>query len=483
MSESAPLLSSFQGASDDFPSILEGKKVLLATESWGPVNGVSRTTRSLVEYLQAHGVDLILVAPDFKGDAAKQTQSWERRLPGCALPYNPDLTVVYPFHVGDVYRQAFKPDIIYLASPASLGFQMLLQIRQLRSSPPVLLNFQTDLSAYSEIMLPSPLDRFGVWLLGIVQGFLFRSPAVHTIFYPCSAIRGYLEHVGAPTNRMVQLGRGVDTVLFTPDQRDEAYRQQIAPNGEIILICVCRIAPEKGFEFLAQVAIRLAAEKLPFKLLIVGGNRNPVVENRVKQLFVEIPKHVVFTGFLTGASLARAYASADLFLHCSVTETFGLVVLEAMASGIPVIARDQGGPSDIIRHGQTGFLVPPQDVDQFTKLTREVSKNTFHRKKLSTAARQQAEDTTWEKINRRAAWQIAEALTSADQESHSPSRQPRTGVLAWVIEQVCLVLAVGVVYGMWLIAVVPLIVHGHRYLPRAWQALRNQFQCSRPLRN
>ncbi|KAJ5523671.1 hypothetical protein N7494_010321 [Penicillium frequentans] len=458
MSESAPLLSSFQGASDEFPSVLEGKKVLLATESWGPVNGVSRTTRSLVEYLQAHGVDLILVAPDFKGDAAKQTQSWERRLPGCALPYNPDLTVVYPFHIGDVYRQAFKPDIIYLASPASLGFQMLLQIRQLRSSPPVLLNFQTDLSAYSEIMLPAPLDRFGVWLLGIVQGFLFRSPAVHTIFYPCSAIRGYLEHVGAPTNRMVQLGRGVDTVLFTPDQRDEAYRQQIAPNGEKILICVCRIAPEKGFEFLAQVAIRLAAEKIPFKLLIVGGESQP---GRRKQSQATIP---------------------DLFLHCSVTETFGLVVLEAMASGIPVIARDQGGPSDIIRHGQTGFLVPPQDVDQFTKLTREVSKNTSHRKKLSTAARQQAEDTTWEKINRRAAWQIAEALTNADQESHSPSRQPRTGILAWVIEQVCLVLAVGVVYGMWLIAVVPLIVHGHRFLPRAWQALRNQFQCSRPLR-
>ncbi|KAJ5948386.1 hypothetical protein N7466_001401 [Penicillium verhagenii] len=479
MSESAPLLSSFQ-TSDEFPSILQGKKILLATESWGPVNGVSRTTRSLVEYLQDHGVNLILVAPDFKGDTTKQTQPWERRLPGCALPYNPDLTVVYPFHIGHVYRQAFKPDIIYLASPASLGFQMLLQIRQLRSSPPVLLNFQTDLSAYSEIMLPAPLDQFGVWLLGVVQGFLFRSRAVHTIFYPCSAIRGYLKHVGAPVDRMVQLGRGVDTALFTPDQRDESYRQEIAPDGEIILICVCRIAPEKGFEFLAQVARRLAVEKVPFKLLIVGGNRNPVVENKVKRLFAEVSNHIVFTGFLTGVSLARAYASADLFLHCSVTETFGLVVLEAMASGIPVIARDQGGPSDIIRHGQTGFLVPPQDLDQFTLLTRKVTENAAHRKNLAIAARRQAEDTTWEKINRRAAWQIAEALTHADQESHGPSPRVGSGIIAWVIEQVCLVLAVAVVYGMWLIAVVPLIVHGHRFVPRVWQALRNQFQWSRP---
>ncbi|KAJ5088874.1 hypothetical protein N7456_012490 [Penicillium angulare] len=482
MTESEPLLGSFQSANEEFPSILSGKKVLLATESWGPVNGVSRTTRSLVEYLRENGVELMLVAPQFKGDTSKQNQPWERRLPGCALPYNPDLTVVYPFHIGDVYRQTFKPDIIYLASPASLGFQMLLQIRQLRSPPPVLLNFQTDLSAYSEIMLPAPLDRFGVWLLATVQGFLFRSRAVHTIFYPCSAIRDYLEHAGTPMDRAVQLGRGVDTKAFTADQRDDAYRREIAPNEEIILICVCRIAPEKGFEFLSQVAIRLAAEKVPFKLLIVGGNRNPVVENKVKGLFDSIRRHVIFTGFLTGSALARAYASADLFLHCSITETFGLVVLEAMASGIPVIARDQGGPSDIIRHGHTGFLVPPHDLDQFVQLTRKVAGDNTYRQELAVAARRYADDTTWEKINCRAAWQIAESLTRTDQESHmSPAVRP--GVIASAMEQVRLVLAVGLVYGMWLIAVVPLIVHGNRLLPRAWQTVKNQFQCVSPVRN
>ncbi|KAJ5578788.1 uncharacterized protein N7459_007752 [Penicillium hispanicum] len=482
MAESSPLLASIQDASDEFPNVLEGKKVLLATESWGPVNGVSRTTRSLVEYLRAHGVELILVAPQFKDDTSKQTSSCERRLPGCALPYNPDLTVVYPFHLRDVYKRSFQPDLIYLASPASLGFQMLLQIRQLRSPPPVLLNFQTDLSAYSEIMLPSPLDRFGVWLLARVQGFLFRSRAVHTIFYPCSAIRGYLERAGAPVDRLVQLGRGVDTVLFTPAQRDEAYRREIAPAGELILICVCRIAPEKGFEFLAQVATRLAVEKVPFKLLIVGGNRNPVVEGKVQRLFDRIRNHVVFTGFLTGVALARAYASADLFLHCSITETFGLVVLEAMASELPVIARDQGGPSDIIRHGQTGYLVPPHDLDQFTDLVRDVAHDTTRRRTLAIAARQYADDTTWEKINRRAAWQMADALTHTDHESHRPRPRPaRPGIVASTLEQTQLVLAVGIVYAMWLIAVVPLIVHGHRFIPRAWQTLRRQFHCTPPL--
>lgn len=483
MAESSPLLASIQGVSkEEFPSILRGKKILLATESWGPVNGVSRTTRSLVEYLRENGAELLLVAPHFKGDASKQTSgSWERRLPGCALPYNPDLTVVYPFHLGNVYRQTFQPDLIYLASPASLGFQMLLQIRQLRSPPPVLLNFQTDLSAYAEIMLPTPLDKFGVWLLATVQGFLFRSPAVHTIFYPCSAIRDYLEHAGAPVERLVQLGRGVDTQLFTPTQRDETYRQEIAPDGEIILVCVCRIAPEKGFEFLAEVANRLAADKVPFKLLIVGGNRNPVVQNKVQRLFDGVRDHVVFTGFLTGTPLARAYASADLFLHCSVTETFGLVVLEAMASGLPVIARDQGGPSDIIRHEQTGYLVPPQDMDQFTRLVREVSSDSTLRKRLATGAREYANETTWGKINCRAAWQMAEALTHTRPESRGSrgSRGPRAGTS--ITEQFWLILALAIVYAMWLIAVVPLIVHGHRFIPRAWQALQDQFRCSRSL--
>lgn len=481
--ESSPLLASAQGVSEEFPSILEGKRVLLATESWGPVNGVSRTTRSLVEYLRAHGVDLVLVAPQFKGDSSKQSSPWERRLPGCALPYNPDLTVVYPFHLADVYKQACQPDLVYLASPASLGFQLLLQIRQLRSPPPVLLNFQTDLSAYAEIMLPAPLDQFGVWLLATVQGFLFRSRAVHTIFYPCSAIRAYLERAGAPGDRLVQLGRGVDTTLFNPSRRDGAYRRQIAPNGEIILICVCRIAPEKGFEFLAQVVMRLATDKVPFKLLIVGGNRNSLVEGQVKRLFAGIWNHVIFTGFLTGNALARAYASADLFLHCSITETFGLVLLEGMASGLPVIARDQGGPSDIVRHGQTGYLVPPHDLDQFTSLVREVSHDTGRRGTLAATAHRYADKTTWEKINRRAAWQMADALTHTDRESQGARRRTRPGLVASMIEQIYLALAVGIVYGMWVIAVVPLIVHGHRFLPRAWQALRDQFQSTRALRS
>ncbi|EKV18846.1 GDP-mannose-dependent alpha-mannosyltransferase [Penicillium digitatum PHI26] len=105
----------------------------------------------------------------------------------------------------------------------------------------------------------------------------------------------------------------------------------------------------------------MAADKLPFKLLVVSGNHNLANENKVQRLFDRVRDHVVFAGVRTGSALSRAYPSADLFLHCSITENFRLVVLEAMTSGIPIIARDQGGPCDFVLHGRTAYLILPRD--------------------------------------------------------------------------------------------------------------------------
>ncbi|OAP64602.1 hypothetical protein AYL99_00574 [Fonsecaea erecta] len=470
---------------DVFPSYLKGKRVLLATESLGPVNGVSRTTLMLIEYLRKNGVQLAIVAPHSRQSRLKLTAGanlTEFRLPGYELPYNPDLTVVYPFQLDDVYSHTFKPDIVYLASPASTGFQMLFQIRQLQDPPVVLLNFQTDLSAYSEILFPGPVARFSVWLLGVVQGFLFNHRTVHTIFYPSSGVRRYLEKAGAPSNKMVRLGRGVDTTLFNPSRRDEAYRKELAPNGEVILVCVCRLAPEKGFEFLAQIAMRLAQEGFPFKLLIVGGNMSAEVEDQIHHLFDSVAEHVMFTGFRTGVDLARAYATGDIFLHCSITETFGLVVLEAMASGLPVIARDEGGPSDIVQDQGTGYLVPPHDLEQYISLVKRLSADKNLRTNMAVAARRYTCDVTWEKINRRVAWHMTDGLQQHLRRKH---RRPirnfivaryhefRDGVVVPVVVRVRLYMAAIIVYLIWMMTAIVLLLYGHRVFSRAAQLLRN----------
>ncbi|KAK3699613.1 hypothetical protein LTR37_016349 [Vermiconidia calcicola] len=516
-----------------FPAELVGKKVLLATESLGPVNGVSRTTQSLVDYLRENGVNVATCAPYYQGQPATSDdeiplrrpdvkKDWVRsieakssalgsraiggawlwhhernvsdrqhsqaeaqvsahqakrspmftksrkedvtrkldgqqnpdyRLQGYPLPYNPDLTVAYPFRLGAIYEKTFKPDLIYLASPASVGFQFLVQLAQLDNPPPALLNFQTDLSAYSTILFAPPIDRYAVFLLQMVQGYLFRTAAVKTIFYPSACVHRYMEDADAPTEKMIQLGRGVDTKLFQPIRRDDAYRREIAPSDEIVFCCISRLAPEKGFEFLAQAAQRLENSGLEFKLLIVGGNKNPAVDREVRSYFQHLSKQVIFTGFLRGTALARAYASADVFLHCSITETFGLVVLESMASGVPVIARDEGGPSETVEHGRSGYLVPPHDLDTFVKHARQLATDIGLRNAMASHARQQALDTTWDKINNHVALELAAALRA-----RSPSVQK--GYYGTWASMARVYLAVGIVWVFWFIAVIPLLVCG-----------------------
>jgi glycosyltransferase involved in cell wall biosynthesis len=470
-----------------FPDHLRGKRILLATESLGPVNGVSRTTRSLIEYLRANGANVAVVAPkiDEQRFNLGRLAYANVRLHGQPLPYNPDLTVVHPFRYDRLCTRTFKPDLVYLASPASVGFQFLLQIRQLQEPPAVVCNFQTDLSAYSEIIFPPGMDRFAVWLLGVVQGFLFNHRSVYTIFYPCSDIRKYLEKVGAQPNKLALLGRGVDTTLFNPSHRDEEYRKQLAPNGEIILTCICRLAPEKGFGFLAQVAEKLVEAGLNYKLLIVGGNRNPAVEKDIHDMFRNVKDRVIFAGFLAGTDLARAYAVADLFLHCSITETFGLVVLEAMASGMPVVARDQGGPSEIVKHGKTGFLVPPQDLDVFVERTLSLCQNHEFRAEMAVLALEQANNTTWEKINQRVAWNLADGIEwNTEQIASRRNRRPIRNWLYARYYHLKLVLflpllqllnlhaAIGIVCVFWLIAVLPLIIHGNSAFPVSWKGMQ-----------
>nr|POE78499.1 sulfoquinovosyl transferase sqd2 [Quercus suber] len=526
----------------EFPAELVGKKVLLATESLGPVNGVSRTTQSLVDYLRANGVHVATCAPFYKGqpinlvdskperqpivnpewvrsieaksaalgsraiggawtwhfdreEAGKQdaqpllpSQARQKNLPvirrsksedarkkfeaarmarenpefrlqGYPLPYNPDLTVAYPFRLGVVYDKTFgAPDVIYLASPASVGFQFLIQLRQMNNPIPTLLNFQTDLSAYASILFPAPIDRYGVFLLQIVQGFLFQAPSVRTIFYPSAYVRKYMVDAGAPEEKMYQLGRGVDTQLFNPKHRDDAYRREIAPDGEIIFACICRIAPEKGFEFLAQAAQKLKDSGLRYKLLIVGGNKNPAVEDEVHRYFQGLEDRVIFTGMLRGTALARAYAAADVFLHCSITETFGLVVLESMASGVPVIARDEGGPSETVKHGVSGYLVAPHDLDTFVAHARTLALDTPLRHAMIQAARAQALDTTWDKINNQVAVQLAATLRAHPPKS--PAQKRAEGVYGSWSNLLGVYFAVAIVWVFWFIAVVPMLLCG-----------------------
>ncbi|KAF5636830.1 glycosyl transferase [Fusarium sp. NRRL 52700] len=425
-----------------FPENLKGKRILLCTESFGPVNGVSRTTLMLVNHLRAHGAQIAVVAPHNHTEhntftpppsptmspADKQP---EVRVTGYPLPFNPELSIVYPVRNSTLYSRTFgdnaPPDLIYLASPASLGFQVMLQLRQQPKEKqiPVICNFQTDLAGYCSILFPAPLSHVAVFAFAAVQSYLFRHSSVKTIFYPSNFVKRYLVGQKVPADKLEVLTRGVNTELFNPRMRSEELRKQLAPNGEIIFVTVSRIAGEKGFDFLAKAAKELDARGLNFKLYIVGGNRNPDVEKEVKELFDPLREKgkVVFAGFKVGDDLATAYASGDVFLHCSVTETFGLVVLESMASGIPVIARDEGGPSDIVQQGGNGFLISPDDLDGFVAKAMKLGLDHNLRAQMGQAARSYACEMTWEKINNKVAWRMSDTILECKCERNGPTNR------------------------------------------------------------
>lgn len=429
-----------------FPEALKGKRVLLCTESFGPVNGVSRTTLMLVNHLRAHGCNVAVVAPHnstkvntfvpklSSPTSPSQTQSTtsttaaseastttnnqniEIRLHGYPVPFNPELSIAYLVRLSALYARTFgtAPDLIYLASPASLGFQVLLQLRQrpARDQVPVLCNFQTDLAGYCKTLFPYPLGDIADYAFATVQSFLFRHASVKTIFYPSTYVRRYLQRHRVPLEKTEILTRGVDAELFHPAKRNDALRARLAPNGQIILICVARLAAEKSFDFLAEAARELDARGLDFVLHIVGGNRQAEVEAEIKGLFADLERKgkVVFAGFKVGEALAEAYASADMFLHCSVSETFGLVVLESFASGVPVVARDLGGPSDTVQDGVSGYLTPPEDLGMFVDRVVELANDGVKRGRFAEDALRQAREATWDKINNKVAWRMLEAI-------------------------------------------------------------------------
>lgn len=438
-----------------FPEGLKRKRILLCTESFGPVNGVSRTTLMLVNHLRANGCHVAVVAPQnstkvntfvpklsppaAEGATAASAggsvnKDIEVRLHGYPVPFNPELSIAYLVRLSTLYARTFgaAPDLIYLASPASLGFQVLLQLRQRprREQVPVICNFQTDLAGYCKTLFPWPLGDVADQTFAAVQSFLFSHESVRTIFYPSSYVRRYLGRHHVPSSKLELLARGVDADLFHPRRRNEALRRRLAPRGEIILICVARLAPEKSFDFLARAAAELDARGLAFKLLVVGGNRQLEVEADVRSLFADLERRgrVEFAGFRTGEALAEAYASADLFLHCSVSETFGLVVLESFASGVPVVARDLGGPSDTVRDGVSGFLTAPDDLGAFVDRVMLLAGDGAVRARFGEEALRQAREATWDKINNKVAWRMLETMQEREADLAEMRLQDRDGV-------------------------------------------------------
>ena len=352
-----------------------GMRIGLVTDTYVPqVNGVSTIVRRIVDVLGESGHDFAVIAPRYP--EAEGPTAHELRVPSLPFPPYPAIRLSLPsFGPAARFLDAFRPDLVHVHTEGPLG--LAGRRYALRRSLPLVTSFHTDFPRYARhygVPALAPLVwRWLAWFHGSAR-------LTHT---PGDAIRDELERHGFKCARV--WGRGVDSRQFHPARRDAGWRRWLAgADDSAIVLHVGRLAPEKNLGILIA-AWRLARERLGQRATFVIAGEGPLAA----RLVAELP-FVRQLGFLPRASLATLYASCDLCVLPSHTETCGLVALEAMASGLPVIAADAGGLRESVRHEATGLLLAPHDPHAFADGIEALVLDPARRFALAAAAREWA---------------------------------------------------------------------------------------------
>jgi glycosyltransferase involved in cell wall biosynthesis len=356
-------------------------RVALVTENFLPkLDGVTRTLAMLLEHLERRGDRVLVLGP---GTAPKHYAGARIvRAPGVPLPFYPELRLLFPRPEFERVLNRFRPDIVHVVDPMALGAASIRWAQRLRA--PLLASYHTNLSDYCTHfrlgMLAGPVWAYRRMLHNQCDATLCPSPSTMLQLHR----RGF--------SQLGVWGRGVDAQLFDPARRSPAWRRCVAGSDtRPIVLYVGRLSHEKNLDALACAFSSLRGKDA--HLVIVGDG--PARERLAHALS---GRPVTFTGYLRGEELATAYASADVFAFPSLTETFGQVALEAMASGLPVVAFDAEGVCDLVSDDRTGYLIPPGDVAGFAGALRALVAAPELRWRLGMCARLSAERCAWSEV-------------------------------------------------------------------------------------
>lgn len=351
-------------------------RVAIFTETFLPrVDGIVNTLRWTLDGLVKAGWEPMVVAP--MGNTEPFPGVRVIGAPSMALPLYREVRLAYPSAGVRRELDAFRPDVVHLAGPVTNGAGGLRYARGRRL--PVVSTYHTALADYAGL--------YGAkWLTGLAWRCL-RSVhnSGHVTLCPSRATLEDLRVRGF--ERLDLWARGVDAHLFTPRRRSSTWRERLgAAPDDVLVLYVGRLAREKKLDWLAA-ALRLVSG---VRIALVGDGPD---RGRLERLFDGLP--VTFAGTLRGESLAGAYAAGDMFAFPSDTETFGNVVLEAMASGLPVIASTHGGQADLVSHGTTGLLFAPGDTEHLAAHVARYRDDAQLRTSHGVAGRAHAEQQTW----------------------------------------------------------------------------------------
>lgn len=297
----------------------------------------------------------------------------------------PELQLARPMgRKGRELLRRFRPDLVHVATESTVGWSGRGWAR--RNGIPLVSSFHTDFPAY--------LAGYG---FGGLEGFLWRGlrafhSAARITFCPSSATREQLRARGFAHDVRIW-SRGVDTRQFSPGWRREAVRKEIAPGAHRILVYTGRLAPEKRLDVLMDAFPQVREAMGENVALVLVGDGPWMGQLREREV-----EGVHFLGYRRGRALSEVYAAGDLFVFPSDTETFGNVVTEALASGLPVVAPAKGGVMDSVLPGETGELVAPGDPGAFARAVIRILSDEEYRQALSQKARAFAQRRSWATI-------------------------------------------------------------------------------------
>ncbi len=357
-------------------------KIALFTETFLPkVDGIVTRLTKTIEFLIKNGDEVIIFCPE--GCPESYMGATVVGVAAMPLPLYPELKLGLPGPAVSDKLEKFNPDLIHVVNPAVLGLGGIWLAKT--NNIPLIASYHTHLPKY--------LEHYGMGMLEPLLWELLKAAHNQALLNLCTSTAMVNELKDKGIQRTALWQRGVDTFSFRPDLRSEKMRKKLFGefnDAKYLLIYVGRLSAEKQIE-----RIKPVLESIPNACLALVGD-GPY-RNQLEKIFENTKTN--FIGYLSGDELASAYASGDIFLFPSSTETLGLVLLEAMAAGCPVIGANKGGIPDIISDGINGCLYDPDEKDNgeqsLIEATKKILENADKREVMRKEARNEAEKWDW----------------------------------------------------------------------------------------
>lgn len=364
-------------------------RVALFTGNYNHIrDGVSLTLNRLVHYLESQNIPVLVFGPSVKNPAIDHCGE---------LVVTPSIPMLVPgreeYRIATHFSRSakkkleeFNPTLIHIATPDGLGIGALRWAK--KHGIPKVTSYHTHFLSYADYYatylnpIKKPFKMMMVW---------FYKQFAHT-YVPSQSMIDELHREGIPGNMKIW-ARGIDTERFNPSKRDMEWRRSVGfADDDIVITFVSRLVWEKELRTFIDSVKRIQKKYPNVRALVVG-------DGQAREEAEQLLPNGHFTGFAKGEDLARAYASADIFLFPSHTETFGNVTLEAMASGLPCIVADAIGSKSLVDDGVNGFWGEKENVDDFTKQLEKVVSDPEMRIKMGKTSRKMAMEYEWDSIN------------------------------------------------------------------------------------